>query len=290
MAPLTLPAHLGDAVRRSDDVAFRAWVDALPAVVAAAARRWSLQLGDPYQPGGACSWVAPAGDPAGRRLVLKVGWRHDEAQDEAAGLPAWAGQGAVRLYENLTDASTMMLLLERCEPGTTLRMLPAVEQDVVIAGLLNRLWRTPAGAHPFRPLSRMCADWADACEARPTPLDPGLSRAGIALLRELPLSAASSVLLCTDLHAGNVIATHREPWLVIDPKPYVGDPHYDVLQHLLNNREQLFTDPRGQAHRMADLAGLDRDRVVAWLFARSVRESFDQAELRPVATALAALV
>jgi streptomycin 6-kinase len=42
------------------------------------------------------------------------------------------------------------------------------------------------------------------------------------------------VLLATDLHAMNVLAATRQPWLAIDPKPYVGDPHYDPVQHLLN--------------------------------------------------------
>ncbi|MHB1836702.1 MAG: aminoglycoside phosphotransferase family protein [Solirubrobacteraceae bacterium] len=32
---------------------------------------------------------------------------------------------------------------------------------------------------------------------------------------------------CTDLHAENVLCSQREPWLVIDPKPYVGDPAYE---------------------------------------------------------------
>ena len=36
----------------------------------------------------------------------------------------------------------------------------------------------------------------------------------------------------------------RRPWLLIDPKPYVGDPHYDVLQHLLNC-DRLLDDPIG---------------------------------------------
>jgi streptomycin 6-kinase len=31
-----------------------------------------------------------------------------------------------------------------------------------------------------------------------------------------------------DLHAGNVLATQREPWLVIDPKPFIGDPAFDA--------------------------------------------------------------
>ena len=42
------------------------------------------------------------------------------------------------------------------------------------------------------------------------------------------------MLLHTDLHAGNVLAAKREPWLAIDPKPYVGDPVYDVTQHIFN--------------------------------------------------------
>jgi serine/threonine protein kinase len=45
------------------------------------------------------------------------------------------------------------MLLERCEPGTALRMLPEPEQDLVIARLLRRLWRSPVAPHPFRPLS-----------------------------------------------------------------------------------------------------------------------------------------
>ena len=74
-------------------------------------------------------------------------------------------------------------------------------------------------------------------------LDPGLIRAGIELFRSLPASAERHVLLCTDLHSGNVLAAEREPWLVIDPKPYVGDPTYDVLQHLMNCLDRLRADP-----------------------------------------------
>jgi len=107
------------------------------------------------------------------------------------------------------------------------------------------------------------------------------------LLRRLPATAGRQVLLCTDLHAGNVLAAQREPWLVIDPKPYVGDPTYDGLQHMLNCEERLRADPRGFAERMAQLLDLDADRVTMWLFARCVQESIDQPHLREVAASLA---
>lgn len=32
------------------------------------------------------------------------------------------------------------MLLEQCIPGTSLRELPEPEQDVVLAGLLRRMW------------------------------------------------------------------------------------------------------------------------------------------------------
>jgi streptomycin 6-kinase len=118
-------------------------------------------------------------------------------------------------------------------------------------------------------------------------LDAGLARVGIELFQALPGTAERSVLLCTDLHPDNVLAAAREPWLVIDPKPYVGDPTYDPLQHMVNCPRRLLTDPAGFAHRMADLLGLDPARLRQWVFARCVQGSVDQPDLREVAVQLA---
>lgn len=270
----------------------RRWIRDLPVTVRTLAERWGLRLGEPFQPGGQCSWVAPAVGASGQQLVLKVGWRHDEAEHEAAGLRMWDGNGAVRLYDAQLAGSTSALLLERCRPGTPLGLaLPEPAQDVVIAGLLQRLWRAPPDGYPFRQLQSMCDSWAAEFEARsavrPGLVDPGLARAGIELFRHLPATATREVLLCTDLHAGNVLAARREPWLVIDPKPYLGDPAFDALQHLLNCRERLAADPVGLAIRMAELLGLDADRVNQWLFARCVQESIDQPWLGGPARTLA---
>lgn len=190
------------------------------------ARRWSLDLDRPFQPGGSTSWVAPVRDPAGERFVLKVGWRHYEALHEADGLRAWNGEGVVWLLDSLVMGETSALLLEACDPGTPLsREMPPADQDSVVAGLLRRLRIEPPSGHRFRPLQSLCDSWADEFEEKYTAaatglqLDPGLARAGIELFRSLPGTSERSVLLCTDLHPGNVLAARREPWLVIDPKP-----------------------------------------------------------------------
>jgi streptomycin 6-kinase len=269
----------------------RAWLANLAGTVKKLEQRWSLDIGAPFQPGGQTAWVAPASTKTGGDVVLKVGWRHDEATHEAAGLRVWDGQGSVRLLAAEESDDTIALLIERCVPGTALACRPEPEQDLVIAALLTRLWRELAPGHEFRPLQEMCDAWADAFEqkfaTRPANLDPGLAREGATLFRGLPASAPRNVLLCTDLHAENVLGAQREPWLMIDPKPYVGDPTYDPLQHLLNCDERLHTDPRGFASRMADLLGLDRDRLLLWLFARCVVESVEWPTLAPVARLVA---
>jgi streptomycin 6-kinase len=91
--------------------------------------------------------------------------------------------------------------------------------------------------------------------------EPGLVREGLRLFKELSRTAPIEVLLATDLHAGNVLRSEREPWLVIDPKPFVGDPAYDATQHLFNCSSRLRSDPDGTIRRMADLLGLDRDQI-----------------------------
>ncbi len=294
MTAFAVPRYLAETARQDKGVSD--WLAGLPALVAELASRWSLRVGEPFQPGGQCSWTAPATDPAGACLVLKVGFRFPggDEQDEAAGLRIWAGNGAVRLLASGETGSAYALLMERCLPGTPLGLaLPEPEQDQVVAGLLRRLWAQPHEAYPFRPLAQMCAAWADefehdyAAASAAGRIDPGLARAGIALFRALPATADSRVLLCTDLHGDNILAAQRAPWLVIDPKPYVGDPAYDVLQHMLNCEDRLAADPDGLAARMAGLAGLDAARVRQWLFARSVQESVGSPLMRQVARTLA---
>jgi streptomycin 6-kinase len=290
---LTVPSALARAVEAEPSPGRLRWLAQLADTVAMLADQWDLSVGPPFEPGGQTAWVAPVRDRSDRDLVLKVGWAHEEAEQEADGLRAWHGHGTVLIYDCCRIEQTNAMLLERCDPGSSLSVVAEVEQDQVIAGLLARLWQAPTAGFTFRPLEDMCRMWvrgfhrrvADAPTARV--IDPGLARAGTELFVALAAPTEGDVLLCTDLHAGNVLAAHREPWLAIDPKPYVGDRCYDVLQHLLNCEERLAADAAGLAQRMADLLDLDAHRVKQWLFARCVIEGVDDLMLQAVASALA---
>ena len=288
MTALRLPTRLGEYVAGIDDPARLRWLDGLGDVVARFASQWELELGDPFEPGGACAWVAPARTASGERLVLKVGWVHPEAAREAAGLRFWDGNGTVRLHASELLGDSVAMLIERCEPGTMLTALPEPDQDEILCALLPRLWREPPAGHDFPSLQEMCERWAreyEANENRPA-LDPGIERAGIELFRTMPASAGRQVMLATDLHAENVLAARRESWLAIDPKPHVGDPAFDPLQHMINC-DRVVIDPAGLTRRLADLLGLEADRLRLWLFARCVQGSPVRPELAEVAVRLA---
>jgi streptomycin 6-kinase len=266
---LNLPARLAFTCRQTPKG--REWLNRLPDALQSLKIQWSLTLGTPFDDA-SCAWIAPVKRADGSAAVLKVSMPHMEGEHEIQGLRFWNGEPTVRLLDAEDELGAM--LLERCEPGTQLRALPELEQDVVIAQLLRRLWRKPTAPHPFRPLSAMTRYWSGETladmDAWP---DAGLVREGLGLFQELEhMAGTDNVLLATDLHAGNVLRSEREAWLVIDPKPFVGDPAYDATQHLFNCRERLRSDPDKTIGRMADLLGLDRQRVRLWMFARAAAE------------------
>jgi streptomycin 6-kinase len=211
---------------------------------------------------------------------------HMEAEHEILGLRFWDGNPTVRVLESDKVAGAM--LLERCSPGTSLRELPEPEQDGIIAGLLRRLWRRVPSPHPFRPLSVMGRALGAGNVSRRQAVDGSRFGDGrVATFAELSPPRSGDVLLATDLHAGNVLRAEREPWLVIDPKPFVGDPCYDVTQHLFNCQGRVLADPAGTVRRIADLLEVDSERVRLWAFARAAAEPRDDWEpTNPLARAL----
>jgi streptomycin 6-kinase len=257
------------------------WRETLPERRRFLEQRWSLS--DVRQLDGAegeCSWIGSA--TRGRKqVVLKLALPHMEGRDEIPGLRFWDGDPTVHLIE--ADEELDAMLLERCVPGRSLRDLPEPEQDVILAGLLKRLWRRPPDWHPFRPLREMTAYWAsETLKGEERWPDAGLVREGLRLFEELSRPASTDVLLTTDLHAGNVLRAEREPWLVIDPKPFVGDRAYDATQHLFNCPERMRMDPLATVRRFAELLELDAERVRRWMFARAAAEprgSWDEERL-----------
>lgn len=259
----------------------RSWVAALPTVVEDCARRWGLRLGEPYQDS-YVSLVVPADRGDGAPVVLKIQFPDRESEHEAAALALWNGDGAVRLLDH--DPARSALLLERCEPGTHLSEFGAEQALEALVELLPRLWK-PAGG-PFRALAHEAATW---CEELPSswehagrPFERRLVDAAVEVSAKLTDSTGEEVLLHQDLHADNVLASQREPWLVIDPKPLRGEREFGVAP-IVRSFELGHDETKviGRLDRLTSELGLDRERARLWSFAQTLAWAFEGTQVLP---------
>jgi streptomycin 6-kinase len=243
-----------------------AWQERLPKLVAECAAQWGLALEEPFA-GGFVSHVVPAGD-----VVLKIQWPHRESDHEADALELWHGDGAVQLQAR--DDERHALLLERCRPGTP----PRDGALDVLIDLLPRLWK-PAGP-PFTALADEAAWWATTIprewEEAGRPFEKLLVDAAVSTLEELAATQGEQVLLHEDLHPENVLAAEREPWLVIDPKPLVGEREFSLApivraRELGDSKEAVV----GRLDRLTAALGLDRERALGWTLGQTIAWSFD---------------
>jgi streptomycin 6-kinase len=237
------------------------WLSALPALVADCVERWSLALEEPID---THSLVVPAGE-----VVLKLNApSHAEAENEADALAAWEGHGAVQLLNR--DDERRALLLERCRPGTELWHAD-VDQVGVVGELLPRLQVDVADAHPFVLLADEADRWAEDVPRRYAeaggPFERLLLDAALDIYRSVDRSARR--LVNQDLHVGNVLAAGREPWLVIDPKPLVGERELEA-SGLLRNADDVTRWLDG----LADL-GFDREQARGWGIAHNLAWAWD---------------
>lgn len=266
---MLIPPYLLDLGKKHPE--HKLWVENLPSLIQALTDRWNLKLEAPFLKHASCSYVAPCWVNEEYRAVLKIGLPHEEARDEIEGLRSLNGKPTVHLLH--VDKKANAMLLEVCMPGTHLHRLPEEEQDEVICKLLPEIWETAFDVRTFRPLGEMVSHWnKETYEDLENFPDAELAKVGCRIKEKLIATTRKQVLLATDLHAGNVLKAERRDWLVIDLKPYYGDPTYDLTQHLLNCKERLRLNPAETIQRLAKLTGLNPKRLTAWMFARLASE------------------
>ncbi len=272
--PLVPPAFVASVLSLAGPAA-AAWIERLPALVAAACARWTLVVDGPSMHGVA-GLVVPVRTADGVGAALKVSWPHDEAVAEAAALRCWAGTGAVRLLA--ANAPDWTMLLERLDATRSLEEMSDPDRAVELAASL--LPRLHVVAPPEIPTVRALTErWIDELAAEwegfGRPMDRRLLDQALATCRGLG-SEDRTAVLHGDFHYANVLAGEREPWLAIDPKPLAGDPAFDVAPLLRNRWDDLTRTGdlvgaiRRRFDQIVEVSGLDRERARAWVVARAV--------------------
>ncbi|MDR2281436.1 MAG: aminoglycoside phosphotransferase family protein, partial [Gordonia sp. (in: high G+C Gram-positive bacteria)] len=212
------------------------WLDRLPRLCDEIVSEWGLAVaGEPTS--GFASIVIPVRTSDGDAM-LKVGFDSSpETEHEHLALTYWAGDGAVTMFR--ADPARHAMLLERLH-SRDLSQEWDLQACEIVAGFYPRLHR-PAPPR-LRPLTGFVDRWLDALAAdakeMPVPrrlIDHALNR-GRAFVDD-PESVGR--IVHGDLHYENVLAADREPWLVIDPQPMSGDPHYELAPMLWNRWDEM---------------------------------------------------
>jgi streptomycin 6-kinase len=208
--------------------------------------------------------------------VLKLQFPHAESEHEAEALRRWNGQGAVRLlaYEPKYHA----LLMEKCDPGDPLSGIPPGEALETLIEILPRLW--VAADEPFVSLREESRKWADqlpsSWERAGRPFERDLLDSALQAIHSLRVSQGPQVLVNQDLHGDNVLRAKRERWLVIDPKPLVGEREFSIApivrSYEFGHSQKAAVD---RLDRLTKALGLDRERARLWALAQTLAWSFE---------------
>ena len=274
----------------------RRYLADLPDLLSAAAKRWTLTLGEPFllSYNYVCAATRSATSPgldmllgldtlrysttsgystggSAQNCVLKIGVPNVELTSEINTLRVYNGQGACRLYES--DPEAGMLLLERLRPGEMLVTLDDDDRATEIAADVMKQTQRPAPtADGFLSLR----GWFDGLkDLRPRfgggtgPFPEKTVDIVEGMVRELFAEEHPQVLLHGDFHHYNILSSERG-WLVIDPKGVIGAPEYDACPFLINPIGEIPDEAeaiRRTQRRIAILSerlGFDRQRVWRW--------------------------
>jgi len=274
---IVLPGELDEQRELGPD--WGRWLDAVPRRFTDLLDEWGLARDGADLWHGFCSLVAPVVTGEGTRAVLKITFDgDDESVHEALALQHWHGDGTVRLLR--ADPRRRALLLERLD-RRDLTEVWDLEACEIVAALYPKL-HLPAFPQ-LTPVTSFVTRWLDDLAAQPQdiPIPARYREQALSLGRDLVSDPASvGRVIHGDLHYENVLAAppelepERGEWLVIDPKPMSGDPHYELAPMLWNRWDELAGDVRDgvrrRFHTLVDHAGLDEERARDWVVVRMI--------------------
>jgi streptomycin 6-kinase len=245
----------------------REWLADLPAAVDRQCEMWGLTIEGPVSYGSNAIVVRVTRDD--ERLVLRMSPPGPDLAEHARALRWWDGRGTVRLYD--VDLPRGAMLLERL--GDSLLDQPVGEAMAVLGRLMRRL-AVPAPAdvpstatNVSNRAPQLQADW----ERLGKPFDQALLTEALTVADQLS-KTTSDLAANGDFHSDQVLRGAREPWIVVDPLLYRGDPECDLTRMLLTRVDEMADEAEIREHftTIVREAELDPGRARDWVVFRTV--------------------
>ncbi len=211
----------------------------------------------PVRAGGAAAMLKVSTDPQERVGGALMEW--------------WDGVGAARVLAREGD----VLLMERAAGTRSLAVMSRSGSDAEACRALCVAAQDLRASRPNSPpqLTPLDARFHDLAPAAAR--HGGIMRRSATAARTLLSAPRDVAVLHGDLHHGNVLDFGDPGWLAIDPKGLVGERGFDYANLFCNPDlsdpvPPVATLPDVFASRVAlvaDLAGLQRDRLLLWVLA-----------------------
>ena len=266
------------------------WLEALPDVLSALERVWSLQLGAPF-PDATEAYVTRViledGTPAVLKLLIPRD--NDATRHEVAVLERCAGEGCVTLLRSAVPLGA--LLLERLGPSLHDLGMPVERRHEILCDTARAVWRPATdldlttGEEKAQMLAGLIVEWWDQLERPCTrrAVDHALE---CAERRAAAYDPSRAVLVHGDVHEWNALWA-GEGFKLVDPDGLLAEPEYDLGIIMREDPlELLLGDPRDRAAMLAGRTGLDAEAVWEWGVLERVSTGLlgTSVGLQPVAT------
>ena len=260
----------------------RAWVAALPGLLARLERQWSVTLGGAI-PGGSGSYVVRARLADGSSAVLKVAVAEEGWADQVATLERAEGRGYVRLLA--VDRPGRAMLLEQLGRQLDRTGWAPDRQLSCLADTLALAWQDPGDARPDHgadKASQLGVYIAEAWSRLGAPVAERVVQQALRYAEQRAADATTDLAVVHgDPHPGNLLAVPQQRpgaetgYVFVDPDGFVADRAYDLGVALRDwNRWLLAGDARriaeGFCAVLAERSGVAAERIWEWGFVERV--------------------
>ena len=226
-------------------------------------KQWNLRAdGEPIiTPGSRLLQVRQGATPG----MLKVALDDDEKFGNLL-MTWWDGDGAAQVYAHAGDA----LLLERAEGSRSLLHMALHGEDdeasrIICAAVARLHVPRPAPCPPLVDMRQWFRSLPQAAR-----LHGGMFQHSLDAAEYLLSTPQDEGVLHGDIHHNNILDFGPRGWLAIDPKRVMGERTYDYANLICNPDLPSATDPARftrQVALVADVAGLERERLLQWVLA-----------------------